>query len=244
MKLKKRGGVFWRRSFPFWEKFWPKIQGLSLDRFGALPLLELILTTVSEIQLSGYVYIYIHEILWVRWESFSIYQQYIYGKIFPFHMANIPQMFIWKNIPLWDDRVSYMSNWFSGSPGSMRNSQAFQIPGVQVGCGVGCDWWFRRAWLCGRRPHDLCGKMKGALLNNLPSRKLTFSPLKIDAWEATFLFRGAMLVQYDQWSVAIEWMAEINHFLETLKVYKSPKGRRMHVSSDIHGYHPYKFTER
>ena len=59
--------------------------------------------------------------------------------------------------------------------------------------------------------------------------------MTIDAWEATFLFGGAMLVQ---WSVAIGWMAEINNFLETLKVYKSPKGRRTHVSSDIHGYQP------
>ena len=41
---------------------------------------------------------------------FSMTQQYIYGKLFP--LVNTTN-FIWKNIPL-NNRVSYMSTWFSG----------------------------------------------------------------------------------------------------------------------------------
>ena len=108
-EAKKTGWCFWRRSFPFWEKFWPKIQRLSLDGFVAIfwkkgsdrgPCLSLSWFWQYCFRNPATVTGYSSEILWVRWESFSIYQQYIYGKLFPFHMVNTTN-FRWKNIPLW-----------------------------------------------------------------------------------------------------------------------------------------------
>lgn len=165
-----------------------------------------------------------------------------YGKYHKFHMVNIP----WNWQGFMHVNLGFLDAGFRGVAMNLFWSRVrCEFPGFSNSRSAGGMWDVTGGaggW-CGKTSL-LRGEIKGANLLNLPSLKLTFFATEnwwLPDWEATFLFGGAMLVQ---WSVGIGWMAESNNFLEVLKVYKSPKGWRMHVSSDIHGYHPYKFIER
>ena len=88
-------------------------------------------------------------------------------KFFPFHMVNTCKYhkFPYGKTSQYEDRVSYMSTWFSRRkfwlPSSNSRLFEFQESRWDV---VWEDWWFCRASHVGR-PHGLCGKIKGALLD-------------------------------------------------------------------------------